>query len=773
VPGWENFLDNIGTHDIIKQSEFENQHDRGICMATMKDVAKRAGVSHGTVSNVLNGSKSVSSAKIRRVEQAVAELGYKQNELARNLKTKRTGRIEVVLPYIANIAYAKMFDEISIYASEKGYSAYLRVCSDVPDRECAIIESALMMGADGVILLTCQPGNTEFFNMVIEGGLKVVFMHHKVLGHLMNNVDMDVRGAVSLHIQNQIASGNERIAIIAGPQEYTHEMDCVDAYFNAMHKARKNIDAKYIETVSGNKESAMRAAIRLMEMGNPPQIIYTTSGVLSEGVNCALSISMKPQLTRPKVITLDAEEWTKTKGEREFTLSFPYTQMARAAMKMLDEVINQEDVRGGRSISIPCPRSTGLAAARCHDIGIKRKIRVLTQDSPSSHTIPSLAADFKRTTGIDLEWNQVPYNQMIKEILRGIPSGEYDAFSFDLAWMKELILGGYVWELSDCYTDFKELGRMFSEPVLREHCFFGDRLFALPFSHTVQLLYYRKDLFSHLKNKRLFYERNKKELTVPTTWEEYNRVAAFFSRKHNPESETLYGTTLGAMNSSGAVCEFLPRAWGMGGNIFENGKAAIASDKCIIALSNYAESFNYAHPDSPQFWWDEQVEVFGRGDAAMMMLYSDHATPLEDRSVSSVVGKVGYSLVPGKVSVLGGWSIGVNPYSEKKNDAFEFAKWTAAESLIIPNAMLGRIVPYRSVFESAELYNMYPWYRILPKAFENTRRRAMPKNTKGEGVSEAVLEQIIGNAVHQTLEKRLSAQEALKDAAQLLNDAIK
>lgn len=742
-------------------------------MATMKDVAKLAGVSHGTVSNVLNGSKSVSSDKIRRVEQAVSELGYKQNELARNLKTKRTGRIEVVLPDIKDMAYAKLFDEISIYASEKGFSAYLRVCSDVPDRECAILESAQMMGADGVILLTCQPGNTEFFNRVIDGGLQIVFIHHKVSGYLMNNVDMDVRSVVMANVQEQISAGYERIAIIAGPQEYSFEMECIDAYFNAMHKAKKNIDAKYVETVNGNKESAMRAAIRLMELENPPQIIYTTNRMLSEGVECALAVSMEPRVAVPKLITLDAEEWTKAKGEKDSCLFLPYAKMARAAIKMLEEVVNQEDSRGGRSISIPCAQSAGLSAARCHDIGIQRKIRVLIQESPSSHTITSLAADFKRSTGIGLELKQVPYNQMLKEILSGIPAGEYDAFTFDLAWMKELILGGYVQDLSDFYTDKKELIRMFSEDVLREHCFFGDGFYALPFSHTVQLLYYRKDMFSQIKNKRLFYERFKKDLTVPTTWEEYNRVAGFFTRRYNPESETLYGTTLGAMNASGAVCEFLPRAWGTGGNVFENGKAVIASEKCITALSSYAESFNYAHPDSPTHWWDEQVEIFGRGDAAMMVLFSDHATPLEDRSVSSVVGKVGFTLIPGKASVLGGWSIGVNPYTEKKSDAFEFAKWTASESLIMPNAMLGRIVPYRSVFESAELHNLYPWYRILPSAFACTRRRAMPKNAKGQGVSEAVLEQIIGNAVHKTIEKRLSAKEALKEAGHYLNDAIK
>ena len=422
---------------------------------------------------------------------------------------------------------------------------------------------------------------------------------------------------------------------------------------------------------------------------------------------------------------------------------------------------------------MPCTKRHGLAAARCHDIGAFRKIRILTQDSPSSHTIKSLAADFKRSTGIDVDIRQVPYNRLLKEILNGISSGEYDVISIDMPWMKELILGGYVQDLTEFYPDQQALESMFSEDVLREHCFFDDRLYALPFSHTVQLFYYRKDLFDQIKNKRLFFERNKKELKVPTTWEEYKSVAKFFTRKYNLDSETLYGTTLGAMNASGAVCEFLPRLWAEGGSVFENGKAVIDSDACVKALTEYIECFGYAHPESPAHWWDEQVEIFARGDAAMMAMYSDHATPLEDRSISNVVGKVGCTLLPGRTSVLGGWSVGVSANSDKKSDAFEFLKWTASESLMIPNAMLGRIVPYRSVFESSELHNLYPWYRTVPDAFACTKRRAIPRNSKGESVSEAVFEQIIGDAVHAALEKRVSPREALKAAARKLNDAIK
>jgi ABC-type glycerol-3-phosphate transport system substrate-binding protein len=489
--------------------------------------------------------------------------------------------------------------------------------------------------------------------------------------------------------------------------------------------------------------------------------------MLSEGVECALAVAAKPQTAKPVVMTLDAQDWTKAKGEKDNILLLPYTQMARRAFDMLREIIQSEDLRGGRSISVPCELSTGFAAARCFDIGASRKIRILTQDSPASHTIKSLAADF------NIELNQVPYSELLQEILRGIPAGDYDVFSFDLAWMKELSLGGYMQDLSEYYPDRQALAEMFSDDVLREHCYFQDSLIALPFSLTVQLMFYRKDLFEQLKNKRLYYEMNREELRVPTTWEEYNRIAKFFTRKFNPDSETLYGTTLGARHSSGAVCEYLPRAWAAGGNIFEKGKTVIDSEECVKGLNRYVESFDYASPESPTQWWDEQVERFSRGEAALMAMFSDHATVLEDRSISAVVGKVGCALLPGRVSVLGGWSVAVNPYSQHKREAFEFAKWTASESLMMPNAMLGRIIPYRSIFESSELYKLYPWYRTLSHAFACTKRRSMPKNSKGQGVSEAVLEKIIADAVHAALEKKKTAAEALSEAAYRLNEAIR
>ncbi len=740
-------------------------------MPTMKDVAKLAGVSHGTVSNVLNGSKSVSSDKIKRVQQAMAELGYKPNVNARSLKSHRSGNIAVLLPDVTTPAYAKIYEEIDRYAIERGFNTTLNISMDIPSRECALLEQMMMSGCDGVILLTCQPNNTDFFAHMAESGVPVVFIHRRVNGYRTTSVEIDVQTAFAEDIHDRLADGNSRLAIIAGPQEFSFDKACVDAYITAMRKEKRTIETKYIETVSNNKESAIRAAIRLQEMENPPTVIYTTDRILREGAECILSVAARSPQERPLLVSMDAEDWATKESDRSGIILLPYTRMARVALDLLNDLI-EGNAKGGKNITVPCSHRHGFSAATCMSGNVRRKIRILTQESPSSHTIKSLMWHFYRATGIDFELTQLPYNELLAEIHRGIPSGEYDAYTFAIEWFKELALLGYMEDLTDYYPDEHALSRMFSGDILNEHCFFNNRLVALPFSFTVQMLYYRKDLFEELRYQRMYYERTKQELRVPQTWKEYNQVARFFTRKYNLDSETKYGTTLGGMNSSGAVCEFLPRLWANGGNIFEDGKVVFDRPNGVAALEEYLETYKYAAPESPNYWWDEQTAQFTRGDAAMMCLYSDHAISLEDRSISNVAGNIGFSLLPGKASVLGGWSIAVNPHSSRIDDVFEFLKWTATESLTILNAMLGRIVPYRSVFESSEMNRLYPWNRLLPQAFAHTRRRSLPKNSRHEPTSEAVLEHILGNAVHAALEGRLAPEQALYEAAEELRRAI-
>lgn len=735
-------------------------------MPTMKDVARLAGVSHGTVSNVLNGSKGVSIDKIRRVEEAVKALGYKPNALARNLKTSSSGRIDVLLPNVTDAAYAALYESIAASAARDGYGVYLQLSGDSAEREAENLDRAHMYNTDGVILMTCRTEHPRLFSQLAENGLNLVFVQREISSDDFAFAGLDARAMLSADIHARLAHGEKRVAIVTGPRDYSFEAACIDSYCGALFKAGVDVRARDVEAVDFSREAAMRAAIRLLECDEPPTCIYCTCQTLYDGICCALTLAGKT-LPLPRVVRLDTEDWTCQADANRLPL--PYAALGEAAFELLREGLDTGR-RSTRRIIVRAKGVTEDASARPTAPVKARTFRVLLQDAPSSDSVRKFLPDFERQTGISVEVETQPYRDVLSRIRS--PRADFDVFTYDLAWTKELALGGYIRELTDLVPDNAALDEVFSQDVLREHCYFRDRLHAMPYSHTVQLLFYRKDLFAERKNQRLYFERYREDLHIPRDWQAYNRIARFFTKSENPESPTVYGTTLGARNSSGAVCEFLPRAWAFGGELFRDGVCALGEESCVRALECYKESFRYAHPDSPDMWWDEQVAQFADGDAAMMIMFTDHTARLFDRTLSRVAGTTGCALLPGKASVLGGWSIAISTESSRTEEALAFIKWVCSERMVIPNAALGRVEPRLSVYGNSALSAFCPYVEKLPEAFAHARRRSLPKDARGEGVPESRLEEILGDAVHGAILGHTTAEEALRAAARELDEAI-
>jgi DNA-binding LacI/PurR family transcriptional regulator len=109
-------------------------------VATIKDVAKEAEVSPGTVSNVLNRTGKVSPEKVKRVQEAIRKLGYTPHATARSLKTSCSMNIGVILPNITDPNFAQIFTGIERVLSEHGYTTALYSTSEIPAKEDLIIE---------------------------------------------------------------------------------------------------------------------------------------------------------------------------------------------------------------------------------------------------------------------------------------------------------------------------------------------------------------------------------------------------------------------------------------------------------------------------------------------------------------------------------------------------------------------------------------------------------------------------------------------------------
>jgi DNA-binding LacI/PurR family transcriptional regulator len=181
---------------------------------TILDVARRAGVSKSTVSNVIRGIRSITPKTRARVTKAIDELGYRPNVLARQLVQQRTTIFGVVIGDLANPFYAEMAKQIERYASARGYR--MMFCNTQGDEEAEVagLESLLEQRVAGIIFLAYS-GASERSRTVVEGQVPVVFLTCSAdWGDVVSSDDE--RGA-RLATQHLIELGHRRIAYFADP----------------------------------------------------------------------------------------------------------------------------------------------------------------------------------------------------------------------------------------------------------------------------------------------------------------------------------------------------------------------------------------------------------------------------------------------------------------------------------------------------------------------------------------------------------------------------
>ena len=143
--------------------------------ATMKDVAKLAGVTQPTVSYVINKTANISLEVTERLNQAIKELKYEPNYSAVALKTNRTRMIGVIIPDISNEYYAKLVNIVVSLLAENGYTLMIHSTSYCEDIEEQCVKSQLTYNVDGFIVMY-QMRSQVCLDMLRDSGKKVVIL---------------------------------------------------------------------------------------------------------------------------------------------------------------------------------------------------------------------------------------------------------------------------------------------------------------------------------------------------------------------------------------------------------------------------------------------------------------------------------------------------------------------------------------------------------------------------------------------------------------------
>jgi len=255
---------------------------------TIKDVAKRAGVSVITVSRVINGAEYVRAETQARVLVAIDELQYVPNQMASSLRSRQNDTLALVVPDIATTFWTAMARGAEDEAWTNGFSLFLCNTDDDLAKEERYIENLLRRRVAGIAIVATL-NSTALLARLQSHGLPFVMLHRKIGGIEADVVRSDSRaGAVAL-TQRLLGRGLRRIAYVGGPLAGSLGQDRLAGYREALAGAGIVPDPALIKLGQHTQQSGYELVGELLKLRPLPEAICVGNSRLALGALHALT----------------------------------------------------------------------------------------------------------------------------------------------------------------------------------------------------------------------------------------------------------------------------------------------------------------------------------------------------------------------------------------------------------------------------------------------------------------------------------------------------
>jgi LacI family transcriptional regulator len=251
--------------------------------ATIKDVAAHAGVSLKTVSRVINGEAGVSEALTARVHRAVAELDYRHNLAASNLRRgQRTRSIGVLLHDLGNAFSATLLRAIENRARPAGVAVFSASLDDDPDRESLLVADLVSRRVDGLVVMPTG-SDQSYLTADVHAGVAVVVVDRPAAGADVDTVVVDNAGGARAATAHLLAHGHRRIACLADRRTIWTSGERRAGYAAALQDAGVEYDESLVRPDLRTTESATAAVLDLMSRRHAPTAIFAARNNLAIG----------------------------------------------------------------------------------------------------------------------------------------------------------------------------------------------------------------------------------------------------------------------------------------------------------------------------------------------------------------------------------------------------------------------------------------------------------------------------------------------------------
>ena len=310
-------------------------------MATIKQVAQRAGVSPATVSRVLNDRATVDPSLVRRVRRAIEELGYQPSRTARALRTG--SRVwTLIISDIRNAFFGEVARGVEDAAQDADLALVLCNTDENVGKERTYLELAVAERVAGVILSPASWAETSVERLT-AAGIPVVLIDREIRADNVDTVTIDNRAAARGATEHLLARRYRRIGCICGPSTVTTARDRRNGYRDALQDAGLPIDEELIREESYKTDGGERGAAALLELAEPPDALFVANGPQCAG---AVRVLRERDVRVPTAIGLvafDDEPWTSLTTPAISTVAQPAYAIGREAAALLHKRMAGDD----------------------------------------------------------------------------------------------------------------------------------------------------------------------------------------------------------------------------------------------------------------------------------------------------------------------------------------------------------------------------------------------------------------------------------------------
>lgn len=320
-------------------------------MASIKDVAKAAGVSISTVSNSIRGTRFVKEELKKKVFEAIDKLGYEVNALASSLKSKTTNTIGIVIPNINRIFFPQVIKGIQNYFSKFSYNLMLCDSDDDLQREKFFIQMLRNSWVDGIILgSVAQEDDKEYVKFLSGLGTRtksipVVSLEREFPNSGVSSVRVDNYQLGRVATQHLLNCGCKKIVHIAGPQYSCVAKARMNGYIDELKAADKNTSPLTLEgdfsPLSGYQATkgvfqSKNTGVDGIFAANDQMAIGALSALREEGINVPGKV---------KIVGFDNTFVASIAEPSLTTINVPKFQMGQMVAELLQKRIEHPETK--------------------------------------------------------------------------------------------------------------------------------------------------------------------------------------------------------------------------------------------------------------------------------------------------------------------------------------------------------------------------------------------------------------------------------------------